>query len=166
MNQTTKERYRELVQSGIDIQREFIDQYTQIMTDMTLSTQEKEQRVQELFEHYGNLLEGIDIQMDNVLRNMGENQLAWTNEMGINLMDTADTAAENISNLTGNTRTQLNLLFNDARTDAETWKTAILEIINEVSKSWSNYCSQLTTVQDTSKTTLDDMIKQIIEYGK
>ena len=166
MNQTTKERYRELVQSGLDYQKEFIDKYREIMEDMTLSDEEKTKRVEELYEHYANLLEGIDIFMDEVLQNMGENQYAWTQNMNQNLMDTAGTAKDQLSNIAGATREQLWQMYDNSRQDADTWKKGTMESINLVDKAWTNYRDRMLEVQKTSDITLQTMIKQITEYGK
>lgn len=166
MNQTTKERYRELVQSGLDYQKEFIDRYREIMEDMTLSDEEKTKRVEELYEHYANLLEGIDIFMDEVLQNMGENQFAWTQNMNQNLMDTAGTAKEQLSNIAGSTREQLWQMYDNSRRDANDWKKGTLESIDLVDKAWTNYRDKMLEVQKTSDVTLQNMIKQIAEYGK
>ena len=166
MNQTTKERYRDLVQSGIDVRKEELEQFQKIMDDTELSAEEKMERMQQIYEHYGNMLEGIDIFMDEVLQNMGENQLAWTNNMNENLMDTSATSKEQLTNLSNAARTQLNLMYDDTRVSAEKWKEGTQEQIDSVGKALKNYENQLLEVQKTSDITLQTMIKQITEYGK
>lgn len=166
MNQTTKERYRDLVQSGIDVRREELEQFQKIMDDTELSAEEKMERMQQIYEHYGNMLEGIDIFMDEVLQNMGENQLAWTNNMNENLIETSGTSKEQLTNLSNGARTQLNSMYNDTRLSAEEWKKGTQEQIEGVGKALKNYENQLLEVQKTSDITLQTMIKQITEYGK
>lgn len=157
MNDLTVKRTSEIEQQMINSMAEYKEKMQEIAMDTTLSESEKYNRLLELQSQFDAEMAYLQEQAGIANENLLANQEAIADHYGVN-----------ITAITSSTAGNVNQTVQDMIANAQQYSTAMHDALfgpDGVSQSWADYLAAVTTVQQASGTTVDDMLNNTANVG-
>ena len=158
MNDVTVQRTSEIEQQMINSMAEYKEKMQEIAMDTTLSESEKYNRLLELQSQFDAEMAYLQEQAGIANENLLANQEAIADHYGVN-----------ITAITSSTAGNVNQTVQDMIANAQQYSQAMHDALfgpDGVSQSWSDYLAAVTTVQQASGTTVDDMLNNTANVGE
>lgn len=158
MNDVTVQRTSEIEQQMINSMAEYKEKMQEIAMDTTLSESEKYNRLLELQSQFDAEMAYLQEQAGIANENLLTNQEAIADHYGVNITEITSSTAGNV-----------NQTVQDMIANAQEYSQAMHDALfgpDGVSQSWSDYLAAVTTVQQASGTTVDDMLNNTANVGE
>lgn len=153
MNQTTKERYRDLMDTLFKLREDEENAIKEVLLDTSLSEEEKLAHIEEIKKRYAAQISIIQEQLNIATENMLYNQEAFSERFSQDLIDN-----------TNNTQQQVNLELQEMVTDANTWNQNVEHAIDESIAALQVYQQSIATVADAAGASWDHITERMQYY--
>ena len=181
INQKTEEEYKRLGNQLVKYEEDMAAAMDEVMRNQNLSAEERERRLQEIYDHYAPLIQATADQMEAVQLQSNINQEVWTKKFGANIMENAHTTNDQtksiIDNMVENVHQFLSVVSQGYTVEYPTYTNRMISetsrVQNQFEASYSAMDNRLkltvTAMEQTEKAadaltnTIEDSLKSIAD---